>query len=455
MKNSKSRLLRRGNKKTDNGITSSCTGTGSSCDCNSIGMGTLPLIVCILLGIHLFSEKRSMAGWMKGLQIANMQNMSTFVSSSWGAVTTTSKTQDELAKSDKNFYSPPLQKLSLLQLSRESAQNHQQHHNCTWPFVLIDDRILLQQDQDNANKEETDQFDAWSYQHNKRKIPRILHLTWIHDDPHHGPNKGRCLHHLQAVSIQRWKKLFPNYSIFYHDDYSVAKMMQQEFWPEFPELAKVLQCVKMRNAMLIDIWRQLVLYRFGGLYVDLDEIPTEQFTEDLIPQHVDFFSFSDDNTRPSQWCFATSPGHPATYHSMLTIFQRLLEMPDISRPKLVLMTGPEALKNGYSHTFPSKDRYNEGMHYGIFNATGIKYTRKKAAVCLVNNRNDPFPYNATHNWTVAKQYEADLGAVHWTKAGSHLVDQGRGSCQQHLYEFERRSSRFPGREWIQQSQGRR
>ncbi|CAB9528721.1 glycosyltransferase [Seminavis robusta] len=442
MKKSKSRLLRRSNKYSDNGIS------------KSIFPGILLLTTCIMLMIHLFSEQRSMAGWMKGLQSADISA----IVSSW-ATATTSKKQDEVAQSDSShpsssfLFSSLPQKFSLLQLSRESAQNHQQHHNCTWPFVLIDDRILLQQDQDNANKEKTEQFDAWSYQHNKRKIPRILHLAWIHDDPHHGPNKGRCLHHLQAVSIQRWKKLFPNYSIFYHDDYSVAKMMQQEFWPEFPELAKVLQCVKMLNAMLIDIWRQLVLYRFGGLYVDLDEIPTEQFTEDLIPQHVDFFSFSDDFNRPSQWCFATSPGHPATYHSMLTIFQRILEMPEISRPKLVTMTGPEALKYGYSYAFLGQDdRYNEGMHYGIFYATGIKYTRKKAAVCLVNNRNDPFPYNATHNWTVAKQYEADLGAVHWTKAGSHLVDQGRGSCQQHLYEFERRSSRFPGREWIQQEQ---
>ncbi|CAB9499122.1 glycosyltransferase [Seminavis robusta] len=431
MKISTSRLLRRSNKNTDNGTIKS----------NFLG---ILLLTYILL--------RCTTGWIKGLQNGDMRNLSLFVSSS-GATVTTSKIQDEVAKSDSHFYSWSSQKLSLLQLSRESAQNHQQHHNCTWPFVLIDDRILLQQDQNNANKEEPEQFAAWSYEDNKRRIPRMVHLAWIHDDPHHGPNKGRCLHHLQAVAVQQWKKQFPNYSIFYHDDYSVAKMMQQEFWPEFPELAKVLQCAKMRNAMLIDIWRQLVLYRFGGLYVDLDEIPTEQFTEDLIPHHVDFFSFSDNFNRPSQWCFATSPGHPATYHSLLTIFKRLLEMPEISQPKLVGMTGPEALKKGYAYAFSSEDRYKEGMHYGNFNTTGIKYTRKKAAVCLINKRKDPFPYNATHNWTVAEQYKADSGAVHWKNALSKLVD--RGSCQQHLYELERRSSRFPGREWIQREQGQR
>lgn len=141
-------------------------------------------------------------------------------------------------------------RLSILELSRQSNHNHNTKHNCTWPFVKAVDRIV-----------DINNFTSSAYG-GGRKIPRILHLAWIHDNPD-GPNKGRCIHYQQAKTLEQWQKALPNFSIFLHDDYSVEQVLRQDLTPEFPQLSLLLKCVKMRNAMLIDIWRVLVLYRFG------------------------------------------------------------------------------------------------------------------------------------------------------------------------------------------------
>ena len=128
-----------------------------------------------------------------------------------------------------------------------------------------------------------------------RKIPRYLHLAWVTDG-----RTGRCLHYIQAQALGKWSEALPSYSIFFHEDEAVERIMKQEYWPEFPHLTNVLQCAQMRGAMLIDVWRILVLYRYGGMYTDIDIWPGPKWRDDTIPGDVDFFSFSDSWSRPTQ-----------------------------------------------------------------------------------------------------------------------------------------------------------
>ena len=41
-------------------------------------------------------------------------------------------------------------------------------------------------------------------------------------------------------------------------------------WPEFPGLHTVLQCIFSKGAMLIDVWRILILWEYGSIYTDID-----------------------------------------------------------------------------------------------------------------------------------------------------------------------------------------
>ncbi|CAB9520725.1 glycosyltransferase [Seminavis robusta] len=422
----------RGTKGRTGNVSSSNGGRNKS-----VFLSTFLLTSCVLVAQQLVSDvffkssrNLSMSGLMNALAEVDVRNVSTsFMTTLSSSINNnfmqTKDEFDQLDAGDKTTTSG----LSLLELSRESARNHQDHHNCTWPFVLVEDRIMMGSTSTAKDSDDNDEakFDLWAYESQTRKIPRVVHLAWIHDNPEGGPNnpnRGRCLHHLQARAVDKWKKAMPNYSVVLHDDYMVAKLMNQTNWPAFPELTRVLNCVKMRNAMLIDIWRALVLYQFGGIYADMDAIPTNNFSEQLIVPEADFFSFSDDWNRPSQWCFAASPGHPATYFTIHEILKRLLDLPQIEAPRLVQTTGPEALKIGYGKAFLWKDdRHTEGKHYGMFNATSIKYTRQKAGECIQGDRGDPYPYNATHNWTIGQQVKADTGDVHWTEGRLYIASK--------------------------------
>lgn len=52
--------------------------------------------------------------------------------------------------------------------------------------------------------------------------------------------------------------------------------------------------------MKIDVWRVLILYRYGGVYSDIDNWPGEKFDEATISPNISGFFLSDAWERPSQ-----------------------------------------------------------------------------------------------------------------------------------------------------------
>ena len=133
--------------------------------------------------------------------------------------------------------------------------NRPRDGGCEFPFVPVSDVVASDEGLEPS------------------KIPRQIHLAWI------SPNReaqrerrrrrravdggARCLHYLQAETIERWRRALPHHSIYLHDDDAVDRLLDQANWPEFPHLSGVLRCAHMRGALLVDIWRVLVLYKYG------------------------------------------------------------------------------------------------------------------------------------------------------------------------------------------------
>ncbi|KAL7506781.1 hypothetical protein ACHAXN_003997, partial [Cyclotella atomus] len=128
----------------------------------------------------------------------------------------------------------------------------------------------------------------------ERKIPRAIHVSM----------KSRCLPPDLAAAPSAWKEALPHHSFYFHDDDAVARLFEVEL-KEFPQLQSIMRCIKFKGAMLIDVWRVLIVYCFGGIYSDVDTMPNSEFNE-LSPISADdeFFVFSDAWERPSQWFFA-------------------------------------------------------------------------------------------------------------------------------------------------------
>lgn len=250
-----------------------------------------------------------------------------------------------------------------------------------------------------------------------RRIPRYVHLSWVAATKYADEsNRTRCIHERHWHAVRAWQQALPRYAVFFHDDAAVSQLFAQE-WPEFPRLHEALACVMYKGAMLIDLWRILVVYRYGGLYSDIDVWPTAAFTEEALIQPDDqAFFLSDAWTRPSQWLFAMEPRHPVAYAVMHTILNNILALKDVMSPKLVFTTGPMAFKNGYVAAMnrtssatspPSPSVFREGVHWNI--VRGRNFTVRK-----VGGRQNKFV--TTMNASDKKQLETDIpGWQPWSK----------------------------------------
>ena len=258
-----------------------------------------------------------------------------------------------------------------------------------------------------------------------RKIPRIIHVSF----------NDRCVPNELAESITRWQETLPDHSIFFHDDQAVQRLIgtsndKTQLWhfsEHFPELQGNMRCVKFKGAMLIDIWRMLIVWTYGGIYTDIDNWPGTKFNAQKTIQDGDsFFSLSDVRDRPSQWFFGMAPNHPIAIFTLQEISRRLLRIKNIAFPRVVAITGPQALKMGFrkfnllldqNSTIFGKSSYftqvqqigsADTSQYAIGNLGG---TYDEIVDCFVDESSNKSYVNIT------KRTKTELlsGIIHWTR----------------------------------------
>ncbi|KAG7351907.1 glycosyltransferase sugar-binding protein containing DXD motif [Nitzschia inconspicua] len=279
-------------------------------------------------------------------------------------------------------------------------------------MIPIYDRVVLQK---NNSFEE-------------RRIPRRIHVSF----------NQRCVPDELAYSIQKWKDALPDHSFYFHDDDAVDRLLQQAYWDtQFPELHRVMQCVKYKGAMKIDVWRILIIYLFGGLYTDVDVTPGPWFNTSTIHSNDTFFTLSDADDRPSQWLFAMSPRHPIAEFTMDEIQRRLLKMKNIAKPRVVHITGPQALKAGRNKFEHLK---NQGLHgYDTMDTTKVS---KIDTPHYILSRMDEMVEFQGSNMTVRNKTEQLSGILHWPDQvkQSKTINYEGMSCQHYLAMLERPKS---------------
>ena len=281
------------------------------------------------------------------------------------------------------------------------------------------------------------------------RIPRILHVTF----------KNRCLPQDLARHLERWREKLPDYSIVFHDDESVDRLLTSRWTQQiFPHLNETMKCVQ-NGAMKIDIWRVLLLYRYGGtqypltksarslfyvvgcvvsllfnnltkfltltgVYTDIDNWPLDKFTPELIDEDISAFFFSDIDNRPSQWFLAMEPSHPIAYFALLTILKQIYEMEDIAKPKVVYTTGPVAFDKGFERFLldnPDLHDLSKGTKLVGLGLRKVKKIKRKDVTdsyiqsCYQYDEMVPL-YSRGKNVTRRERIEIEGQSVHWTKS---------------------------------------
>jgi mannosyltransferase OCH1-like enzyme len=127
-------------------------------------------------------------------------------------------------------------------------------------------------------------------------IPKIIHQTF----------KSSKLPFLTRWHISRFRKKNPAYAYEFYDDARINVFLQKEFGSEVFELYSRLNI----GAAKADFFRYAVLYKKGGIYVDIDSGINSSLDDFIRADDVAIITREGDPSLYAQWALIYSPGHP-------------------------------------------------------------------------------------------------------------------------------------------------
>lgn len=138
-------------------------------------------------------------------------------------------------------------------------------------------------------------------------IPKIIHHTY----------KNHNLPNVYKLCQNEIKKLHPDFIYKFYTDEDMDNLMKNEFseyYEKFNELPRMI--------MKIDMFRYFLMYKYGGLYTDMDYLMFRPF--DLLNEKVVIpCNREDENGNPiclGNCIFASQPNHPFWKSLMDTLF---------------------------------------------------------------------------------------------------------------------------------------
>lgn len=189
-----------------------------------------------------------------------------------------------------------------------------------------------------------------------RRIPRIVHVT----------SKSRCVSPQVGDSLERWR--FPNHAFYFHDDEAVMSLLNESwvdedfrtgrwpnetspctwekaFPPNMPPRDVAIKCATA-GATKADLWRYAVLWRYGGIYTDIDNTPNK-FNGKSIQEDDDSFMILEKLGIIAQYFLTSSPRHPYMMYTMNDAMDHLRQTKNVMVNVPEKWTGPGAIKRGF------------------------------------------------------------------------------------------------------------
>ena len=206
----------------------------------------------------------------------------------------------------------------------------------------------------------------------KKRIPQTVHVT----------SRSRCVTREFYDNLQKWK--LDGHSFFLHNAGAVDRLLRRH-WPEFPHLQMVMRC-HVSEAVKADLWRALVLWEYGGIYMDIDNAPTEEFKARNYIGDEDQAFFLIEGGLLSQYFYAAEPHHPLTYMIIQHTLLRLMRLINTSNQYVPFVTGFVDVKSAFLHFMSDQ---------GINNEPGDKENKH-----LFAEIKEAGVYTGMENWTV-------------------------------------------------------
>jgi hypothetical protein len=91
---------------------------------------------------------------------------------------------------------------------------------------------------------------------NNNKIPKVIYLSYKTKD-------------IPEYVISKWKKVYPDYEIKLYDNNDCIQFLDKEFGKEYVDIFNYIK----DGPIKADFWRVCILYKYGGIYSDIDIEP--------------------------------------------------------------------------------------------------------------------------------------------------------------------------------------
>ena len=172
-------------------------------------------------------------------------------------------------------------------------------------------------------------------------IPKIIWQTY--KDPYDS------LTPYMHEAMNTWKNLNPEYEHRYMDDKQASEFVLNEYGKEWHDIFVGLPVGVMRG----DLWRYMIVYKYGGVYADLDTECLDPVSSWMLDDKQ-FIVCPETSDHFCQWTFAASPAHPILKSVLDLIKQRLLNPEYGSEHFVHTHTGPAIWTDGINKALDIK-----------------------------------------------------------------------------------------------------
>lgn len=131
-------------------------------------------------------------------------------------------------------------------------------------------------------------------------IPKVIYQSWKHSE--------KDLHPVLRQHRENMKYINPDYV------YCLFTDREMDIWvyENFAHVPDIVECYDQLNIMVarVDFWRYLVLYKNGGVYVDMDSEITLPLSGLIRPEDQAIISMEGCPTSYVQWALIFEANHP-------------------------------------------------------------------------------------------------------------------------------------------------
>jgi alpha 1,6-mannosyltransferase len=157
---------------------------------------------------------------------------------------------------------------------------------------------------------------------------------------------------LQAT--QSWKKNNPKWNYKYMNDQEILDFVLNQYGKKWYKI--FINCPK--GVMRADLWRYMIIYKYGGLYSDLDTVCKVPIDKWLKPEY-NMVICPENDLHFCQWTFAAVPKHPII-KKVLEVINEGFNNPNYGNKHFVhALTGPGVWTKGIKLALNINEQLNE------------------------------------------------------------------------------------------------